>query len=57
LLELKRRYDKVAYRIFFCVRRDELWLLSSYEKQSEMASRSELERAYRRMKQIFGGGL
>ena len=24
LLELKRRYDKAAYRIFFCVRRDEL---------------------------------
>lgn len=55
LLELKRRYDKVAYRIFFCVRGDELWLLSAYEKQSEAAPRGELEKAYRRMKLVLGG--
>lgn len=54
LLEIKRRYDKAAYRIFFCVRRDELWLLSAYEKQSESAPRSELEKAYGRMMVVLG---
>ena len=57
LLELKRRYDKTAYRIFFCVRGDELWLLSAYEKQSEATPRNELEKAYRRMKLILEGSL
>ena len=55
LLELKRLYDKAAYRIFFCVRGDELWLLSVYEKQSETAPRRELEKAYRRMRLVLGG--
>lgn len=55
LLELKRLYDKTAYRIFFCVRADELWLLSAYEKQSEAAPRRELEKAYRRMRLVLGG--
>lgn len=54
LLELKRRYDKTAYRIFFCVRGEELWLLSVYEKQSEDAPRRELEKAYRRMRAVLG---
>lgn len=55
LLELKRRYDKAAYRIFFCVRGDELWLLSAYEKKSDDAPRRELEKAYRRMRLVIGG--
>jgi len=53
LWELKRRFDKIAYRIFFCVRGDELWLLSAYEKESEKTPRGELERAYRRMRRIL----
>lgn len=55
LLKLKRQYDKTAYRIFFCVRSDELWLLSAYEKQSEAAPRRELEKAHRRMRLVLGG--
>ncbi|HXS99789.1 MAG TPA: type II toxin-antitoxin system RelE/ParE family toxin [Elusimicrobiota bacterium] len=54
LLEIKRRYDRAGYRIFFCVRRDELWLLSAYEKHSEGAPRSELEKAYGRMQLVLG---
>ena len=53
LKELKRRFDKVAYRVFFCVRKDELWLLSAYEKDSAAAQRSELEKAYRRMQDVL----
>lgn len=54
LWELKRLFDKVAYRTFFCVQGDGLWLLSAYEKGSDRTPRSELERAYRRMRDILG---
>jgi phage-related protein len=53
LRELKRRFDKIAYRIFFCIKEDELWLLSAYEKESEETPKSELEKAYRRMKDVL----
>lgn len=55
LRELKRRFDGIAYRIFLCVRHGELWLLSAYEKESEQTPRHELEKAYRRMRQVMGG--
>lgn len=55
LWELKRLFDKIAYRIFFCIRKDELWLLSAYEKESEKTPRSEIERAYRRMREVLEG--
>ncbi len=54
-MELKRRYDKIAYRIFFCVRQDELWLLSIFEKESEATPKRELEKAYKRMKKVLEG--
>ena len=53
LWELKRLFDKIAYRIFFCIRKDELWLLSVYEKASARAPRNELERAYGRMRKVL----
>lgn len=53
LKELKREFNKIAYRIFFCIRKDELWLLSAYEKESDDTPRNELEKAYRRMKNIL----
>lgn len=53
LRELKRRFDKIAYRIFFCVNRNELWLLSAYEKVSDDTPRNELEKAYKRMTEIL----
>ena len=42
----------IAYRVFFCIRNDELGLLSSYEKASEKTPQNELERAYRRMRGV-----
>lgn len=57
LWELKRLFDKIAYRVFFCIRGDELWLLSAYEKASEKTPRNELERAYRRMREVLEGKL
>ena len=53
LREIRRPFDKIAYRIFFCVRGDELWLLSAYEKESDDAPRHELEKAYRRMRRVL----
>lgn len=55
LKELKRTYDGIAYRIFFCIMRDELWLLSSFEKTSENTPRRELEKAFQRMKIVLEG--
>ena len=53
LRELKREYDGIAYRIFFCVKWDELWLLSAFEKESQETPRNELEKSYKRMKKIM----
>ncbi|MBI2071039.1 MAG: type II toxin-antitoxin system RelE/ParE family toxin [Elusimicrobia bacterium] len=53
LKELKRRFDKIAYRIFFCIKKNELWLLSAYEKESDDTPRNELEKAYKRMKEVL----
>lgn len=55
LKEIKRRFDKIAYRIFFCVSKNEMWLLSAYEKESEDTPRSELEKAHQRMRKIMEG--
>ena len=55
LKELRRRFDKIAYRIFSCVRGDELWLLAAYEKESAETPRHELGRAYGRMRDVLGG--
>ncbi|MEK7287308.1 MAG: type II toxin-antitoxin system RelE/ParE family toxin [Elusimicrobiota bacterium] len=53
LKEIKRRFDKIAYRIFICIKKSELWLLSAYEKESDDTPRNELEKAYKRMKEIL----
>jgi phage-related protein len=53
LKELRRRFDKIAYRIFFYVQGDELWLLSAYEKTSNETPRRELEKAYARMREVM----
>lgn len=56
LKELKRQFDKISYRIFFCIKKDELWLISAYEKDSQETPRSELQKAYKRMKAVLEGG-
>ena len=55
LRELKRRFEGINYRIFFCIRKDELWLLSTYEKESDDTPRNELVKAYKRMKDVLEG--
>ncbi len=53
LKELKRRFEKIQYRIFFCIKDDDLWLLSAYEKESDDTPRNELEKAFKRMKEVL----
>ena len=53
LKELKRQFEGIAYRIFFCIRGDEMWLLSAFEKESDETPKHELEKAYKRMKEIL----
>jgi len=53
LKELIREFNKIAYRIFFCVKGKELWLLSAFEKESADTPKRELEKAYRRMQEVL----
>ena len=52
LWELKRLYDGIQYRIFFCVADGEAWLLHAIEKKSAKTPHSDLRLAMRRMKEI-----
>lgn len=55
LCELKREYQGIAYRIFFCVKGNELWLLHSIEKESRKTPASDLNLAFRRMNDVLTG--
>lgn len=53
LWELKRRYDGIHYRIFFCVEQGRVWLLHALEKKSAKTPWSDLELARRRMREVI----
>jgi phage-related protein len=55
LWELVREYQNIAYRIFFCVKGDEMWLLHAIEKKSPKTPVGELDLADRRMKDVLAG--
>jgi len=55
LKELIREYQGIAYRIFFCVVNDEIWLLHAIEKKEQKTPQSDLETAYNRMKNVLEG--
>ncbi|MCX5789927.1 MAG: type II toxin-antitoxin system RelE/ParE family toxin [Elusimicrobia bacterium] len=57
LWELKRDFQGIAYRIFFCVHGDEVWLLSALEKKRDKTPRAALRAAYRRMRDVLGGNV
>ena len=56
LWELVREYDGMAYRIFFCVQKDQIWLLHAIEKKTQKTPQSDLDLAYNRMQSILKGG-
>ena len=53
LWELKRLYDGVQYRIFFCVSKGAAWLLHSIEKKSAKTPKDDLGLARRRLKEVM----
>jgi phage-related protein len=52
LWELKRLYDGVQFRVFFCVSDGRVWLLHAFEKKSAKTPTRELRVARRRRSEI-----
>jgi phage-related protein len=55
LHELIREYQGIAYRIFFCARSQEIWLLHAIEKKKRKTPAADLELAYSRMQNVLNG--
>ncbi len=55
LWELKRDYQGVAYRVFFCMKGKEMWLLHAIEKKSPKTPLSDLSISFRRMSDVLSG--
>ena len=53
LWELKREYQSIAYRVFFCVKGNKMWLLHAVEKKSPKTHGSDLDLAHRRMNEVL----
>ena len=55
LHELIREYQGIAYRVFFCVKGQEIWLLHSIEKKKQKTPGGDLKLAFARMQDVFSG--
>jgi len=55
LHELIREYQGIAYRIFFCVKGAEIWLLHAFEKKRRKTPAADLKLAYDRMRGVLNG--
>ena len=55
LWELKREVQGVAYRVFFCVKGDEIWLVDLIEKKRDKTPSRTLNAAYARMRGVMTG--
>jgi phage-related protein len=55
LYEIIREYHGIAYRIFFCVKGGEIWLLHAMEKKRRKTPGSDLNLAYGRMCNVLNG--
>lgn len=53
LWELKRHFEGVQYRIFFCVTEGRAWLLHSIEKKSAKTPLDDIRLARKRMRGIL----
>ena len=53
LWELKRHYEGIQYRIFFCVHKGTAWLLHSIEKKSAKTPKDDLELARKRLREVM----
>ena len=55
LRELVRPFDGIAYRIFFCVKGQEIWTLRAIEKKKDKTPEGDARLAYSRMQDVFSG--
>lgn len=55
LYELIREYQGIAYRVFFCVEEQEIWLLHAIEKKQRKTPIGDLDLAYDRMRNVLSG--
>lgn len=55
LHELIREYQGIAYRIFFCAKDQEIWLLHAIEKKKRKTPAADLDLAYSRMQNVLNG--
>lgn len=53
LWELIREYQGIAYRIFFCVKMGEIWLLHAIEKKKQKMPIGDLNLAHARMQNVL----
>lgn len=51
--ELRRLIDGVQYRLYFCVKRGEVWLLHHLEKKTRKIPRGDLETIRKRAKEVL----
>src|SRR5439155_1935104 len=52
LRELTREYQRIGYRVFFCVKGEKMWLLHAIEKKSMSTPLSDLNLAHKRMNDV-----
>ena len=57
LWELIREYQSIAYRIFFCVKGQEIWLLHAIEKKKNKTPRGDISTASARMRNVLSGNV
>lgn len=55
LHELIREYQGIAYRIFFCIKDQDIWLLHLIEKKKHKTPVGDLDLAYDRMRNVLSG--
>jgi phage-related protein len=51
--ELRRSYEGIKYRIYFCMRRGEAWLLHQLEKKSPRIPSRDLDLIRKRAKEVL----
>ncbi|OGR50907.1 MAG: hypothetical protein A3I11_06205 [Elusimicrobia bacterium RIFCSPLOWO2_02_FULL_39_32] len=54
LRELIREFQGIAYRVFFCIKGQQIWLLHMIEKKQQKTPEGDKNLAYERMKDVLG---
>ncbi len=55
--ELKRDYQNIAYRVFFCIKDRQMWLLHAIEKKSPKTPLNDIALAFKRMGDVLIGNV